>query len=250
MTALLLRRIAPAALLIAGLGAGAPLAAPRRDGSAAGAPHAVLPELTRDLGTIARGEKVPAAFVVRNEGTADLHVLEVKPMCGCTATSFDAVIPPGGQGTIRLVFDSSRQRGVQKKGVLVRFDDPARPEVTLGIAGFVRPIVDVLPDDLLRLSGEVGRSTARAVLSTDEPGLAPTVAEVRFGEGDPRLEVSLAPAPDAARVAGGRYQWVVTVATTKSTPPGRRYGSVLVKTGIARVPELTLFLVANLTPAR
>jgi len=42
-------------------------------------PKAVFPALEHDFGTVDRGTKVEHTFIVRNEGTAALEILSVKP---------------------------------------------------------------------------------------------------------------------------------------------------------------------------
>ena len=50
-----------------------------------------------------QGEVVKQTFTLRNSGKADLHVTDVKPACGCTASDYDKVIKPGLLGKISHV---------------------------------------------------------------------------------------------------------------------------------------------------
>jgi len=44
-----------------------------------GQPKAVFPAMGHDFGTVDRGDKLEHTFIVRNEGTAPLEILSVKP---------------------------------------------------------------------------------------------------------------------------------------------------------------------------
>ena len=65
-----------------------------------------------DFGKLIEGVKVSFKYKFKNVGGADLVIMQVKPSCGCTATSFSKEpVPPGGTGVIELTFDSSHQPG-------------------------------------------------------------------------------------------------------------------------------------------
>lgn len=44
-----------------------------------GQPKAVYPAMVHDFGTVERGATLEHTFIVRNEGTAPLEILSVKP---------------------------------------------------------------------------------------------------------------------------------------------------------------------------
>src|SRR5260221_2073829 len=75
--------------------------------------------LTKDAGTIAKGEKIEAVFVVKNEGTQDLVISEARPSCGCTVASFDKTIKPGQTGKISAAVDTKNFNGPITKSVTV-----------------------------------------------------------------------------------------------------------------------------------
>jgi hypothetical protein len=111
----------------------------------AAVPVATFQEFAHDFGEVSRGQKVRHAFVVRNDGKVDLEVLNVAPTCGCTVAQFDRIIPPGKEGTISALLDTTRFSGRITKGLTVKTNDPARPMAALQITGEVRAFVDVLP---------------------------------------------------------------------------------------------------------
>ena len=65
-----------------------------------------------DFGRITEGEIVTHEFTIRNEGDASLLIASVNPDCGCTVADFPKFpIEPGGQGKIKVSFDSEGKRG-------------------------------------------------------------------------------------------------------------------------------------------
>lgn len=77
--------------------------------------------IEHDFGKITEGEKVACVFSFENTGTGDLVIASATTSCGCTVPEFDdKPIPPGGKGTMEVVFDSSGREGMQTKTITVR----------------------------------------------------------------------------------------------------------------------------------
>lgn len=74
-----------------------------------------------DFGKVKAGEKVGCIFSYTNTGDADLVISSASASCGCTVPRFDKKpVPPGGTGTIEVIFDTSGREGVQTKTVVVQ----------------------------------------------------------------------------------------------------------------------------------
>lgn len=84
-----------------------------------------LPEIKfnkeqHDFGLILQGEKVSYIFKYKNIGNADLIITNASASCGCTVPKFSSEpIPPGGEGEIEAIFDSSNRTGKQIKTITV-----------------------------------------------------------------------------------------------------------------------------------
>jgi len=93
-----------------------------------------------DFGTIVEGQEARFMFTFRNEGDAPLRLLNVFPSCGCTTPSWtEEPVPPGGTGTITIVFDSSGRPGTFVKSLRVATNgEPA--SLKLFIEGFVKRV--------------------------------------------------------------------------------------------------------------
>ena len=125
----------PKALLAAWILAAAPALADSR---------IVVPEATREAGLVVKGETIRHTFLIRNEGTTDLHISEVRPSCGCTAAEFDRVVGPGKEGRVVLAVETRSFQGPISKSALVLSDDPVSPQTTLLIKADVKPFVDAV----------------------------------------------------------------------------------------------------------
>jgi hypothetical protein len=78
-------------------------------------------EYEHDFGKIAEGEKVGYTFIFENKGKGDLVIFSALTTCGCTVPKYDSKpIPPGGKGSIEVVFDTTDRNGMQTKTISVR----------------------------------------------------------------------------------------------------------------------------------
>jgi Protein of unknown function (DUF1573) len=97
-------------------------------------PRAVFKETSHDFGKVKQGDAVSHEFVFKNAGGALLVIDRVDVTCGCTAAVVsDKTIPPGGEGKIKMTFDSRGYSGrVAKYIYLVSNDsESSRRELSL-----------------------------------------------------------------------------------------------------------------------
>ena len=77
----------------------------------AGLPVLLFDTPEKDFGEVEKGQKKPYSFHFTNTGNADL-VIELATACTCTSLDWPRhPIPPGGRGSIDVVFDSSSKDG-------------------------------------------------------------------------------------------------------------------------------------------
>ena len=80
-----------------------------------------------DLGTVMQGEKVGYNFAFTNTGEGSLMILDASASCGCTVPHFNKEpVPPGGIGTVEVVFDSTGRTGKQSKTVTLKTNGKLR----------------------------------------------------------------------------------------------------------------------------
>ena len=78
-------------------------------------------EYEHHFGKVSEGEKVGYVFTFENQGTANLVIVSATTSCGCTVPKYDTKpIPPGGNGNIEVVFDTSGRNGIQTKTITIK----------------------------------------------------------------------------------------------------------------------------------
>jgi hypothetical protein len=97
----------------------------------------VFREYQHDFGKVAAGENISYVFTFENKGTSDLVIISATTSCGCTVPKYDTKpIPPGGDGNLEVVFDTSGREGFQTKTISVK-SNALIPVVLLKITAFV-----------------------------------------------------------------------------------------------------------------
>jgi len=131
-----LRTLLPLAVLAALAVSAAALDAPP---APAAAPRITAEPAAFDFGTVLAGRSVDKEFVIRNLGSAELTLSSVTPTCGCTVVDgYAKSIKPGGSTAMRVRLTASERPGRMQKAVLVKSNDPARPNLEIKIEANVQ----------------------------------------------------------------------------------------------------------------
>jgi hypothetical protein len=94
-------------------------------------------EYEHNFGKVAEGEKVAYVFTFENKGTSNLVVASAITSCGCTVPKYDTKpIPPGGNGNLEVVFNTSGRNGMQTKTITVK-SNASTPVILLKITAEV-----------------------------------------------------------------------------------------------------------------
>lgn len=210
------------------------------------APKAVIAEASKDVGTVPKGEVIKHTFLVKNAGTADLLITDVKPACGCTVSEYDRVIKPGAEGKITLSIETKAFQGSISKTALVLFNDPTTAQVTLNVQAFVKPFVETHPYGFFRIQALTGETaTSDMILTSDDPAFAPTKVEVPYKF----LRATVTELAEKERLAGkGAKQYKLALSNASDAPEGLLTGYVKLQTGVKQQPELELSLSGYIKP--
>jgi len=80
-------------------------------------------EENHNFGKITEGTVAEHVFKFKNTGENPLVIKNVKPSCGCTASEWTKEpVAPGGDGFIKIGFDSNGKIGNQNKSVTVELN--------------------------------------------------------------------------------------------------------------------------------
>jgi hypothetical protein len=136
------------------------------------APRLTIVEPVKDYGTVAKGDKLDWAFVVKNTGDTDLQIIAAKPGCGCTVADFDKVVKPGQSGKVTAHVDTTAFAGPIAKTITLETNDPSTPTAQLTIHAIVKPYVEAYPAGFVRfnlLQGETDSQGVTLYSEEDEP---------------------------------------------------------------------------------
>jgi hypothetical protein len=122
------------------------LAACAREERRPPAPPKIAFAATRhDFGRVEQGTRVRHSFHFVNQGEQDLSIDELRSACDCAATADGSrLVPPGGEGTIDVEFNTEDVFGAQRRTVTVYANDPENIFTVLTVSGEV--ILDVAAD--------------------------------------------------------------------------------------------------------
>lgn len=97
----------------------------------AGAPKLVVDKAVFEFGKVKEGEELKHVFKIKNEGTAELTIINVSPACGCTASDFTKTLAPGAEGTITLSVKTAGMNGPTERYADVISNDKSQPNFKL-----------------------------------------------------------------------------------------------------------------------
>jgi len=100
-------------------------------GAALAAPRILVEPTWRDFGTVPLGSALTHTFLLMNAGDAPLVLSEAVTDCSCTEATFEkGTLGPGESGALTVSYLVTGV-GRERKSVVVRSNDPARPRLTL-----------------------------------------------------------------------------------------------------------------------
>lgn len=207
-----------------------------------GTPRIQFEEITYDFGQVREGIKVTHVYTFKNVGTDTLVIGEIKTSCGCTAAlASEQKIPPGKEGKINVILDSSSSHGRGKvhRTITVNSNDPDQPKVQLSLTGEVLAEIEIMPPHLNFGTIKKGEERSESV-------------KVRFPL-DPTLRVtkveSLTEGIHAEQVTSksaesGETEIQITV--SRDLPVGTLSGRVQISTTSPSKPTDTIMVIANI----
>ena len=209
-------------------------------------PSAVAEEKTFDFGTMPVGGEKEHAFVIRNEGDADLELMAGEPTCKCTAFELsDTTIKPGEEGTLLVRWAGKAKDDSFQHGGPVYSNDPKRPELRFVVMGIVDTDFDVFPSQVWPIGN----------LSTTEGGTMQGVVVSRvyqeFEITDIEYEsqyISTAISPAPQQVLDefqGISGYTIEVKLSPDVPPGLMEENLTLKLDRADAP-IEIMLRANM----
>lgn len=193
-------------------------------------PDILIETMRHDFGEILERKVYRHVYIVKNVGTKDLIIQEVKPGCGCTAASFTEVIRPGEVGEVVLEVDNEKVAGKFDKSASILTNDPKSPQMSISIAATIVPFIGTRPEGRVYLRGLYGEKVAKELeVFSNETDHEFEITGVRSNIDDKityRLEKSGEP---------GRY--VLKMWKNPLLPTMNTWGNLYIETNSENAPE-------------
>jgi len=211
------------------------------------------------LGTVPNGELTHRKLMVYNDGKMDLKITKVDTTCACTMGYINpdtAVVGPGKESWIDVVFDPNRVNGFKSHKVLtITTTDPAQAQILVDVRADIEPEFSVSVEDLDFGEVKKGERTEKRVryrqvqeapanlLSAEILGVGPRAARV------PGFDVSVEKIPEDQWQTPGKSEFDLIIATNGDLPSGAFDRYVTLNTDTKRMPQYHMkVLGTNLAP--
>lgn len=212
-----------------------------------------------DWGRVPYGEQVRREFVVHNQGTAPLNLLDIKASCGCTAAlPSKRRISPGTSASLQVSFDTRRKpspNGSQHYSHTFKLytNDPTQSDgghgvVRVGFAGEVFTHFSLEPEGTVLLRKHLGSDQT---FGPHKLRLYPTA-----GTQLDLAAIAVIDKPDFVTTGplevvshNNREGVAVALAIAEHTPMGLYQGEIRLSTPLAEQPQLSIPVRAQIMPA-
>jgi len=106
-------------------------------------------ELSRDFGSVPRGQLLTHPFRIVNNTKQPIHIANVRVSCGCvSARALQTYLQPGQETAIYATMDTNRFINSKTVTIFVTFDQPRFEEVRLWVQANSREDVTFSPDNI------------------------------------------------------------------------------------------------------
>jgi len=201
------------------------------------APRLLFDNKIWDFGEIQQGRRATHAFSFRNLGTAPLVIRKVRPSCGCTVVKIPtAPIPPGGRGSLDVVFEAKTRKGFQSYRIFVFSNDAKEQDYgpfssSLTLRGEVLTLFELSPQAFGFGRVVQGNAAQSALLARCPSKPAFKILEVL--KKPTFVDLRWATEPKGVRIFLGLHS---------GAPVGRVEEVIVLKTNNKRQPELRIDL--------
>lgn len=194
-----------------------------------------------DFGDKWEGEKAEAQFTVKNTGEGPLTI-QVRSTCGCTVpTQPKSPLQPGESSTFMIGFTTQGHPGKANKAVKVISNDPTNASVNIPVTGNVKPLVAMSPANQIRFNELSPTSEETQSIKLVNQYTQPVNLKLRDGQEFGKYKIELKTVKE-----GTEYELVATTVPPLSN--GWNRASVILETGLADLPLITVGVYGNAQP--
>lgn len=202
-------------------------------------------ELSRDFGSVPRGQVLTHPFRLINNTKQTVHISGVRVSCtACTtARSLQTTLAPGQETAILVNMDTRRFSNTRSVTVYVAFDQPRFEEVRLWVQANSREDVAVQPDALAFGRIKRGSSPTTSVTVSFLGSDAYAVEEVRSTSN------YIQPSCKLIRREGGEVSYQLSATLRPDAPAGKWFTDIWLKTNSPAMPRVRIPLTVEIESA-
>ena len=190
-------------------------------------------ELSRDFGSVPRGQILTHQFRLVNNTGAPVRITNVRVSCGCTAANAaQSVLAPGQDTVIVAQMDTRRFYNTKTVTIYVTFDQPRFEEVRLWVQANSRDDVSFNPESIA--IGRVKRGT-EAEGRTNVAFLGGGFTQITDFKSESNY---VQPTVKLVRQDAGEVTYEVAAKVRPDTPAGKWYTDVWLQTNNPAIPRL------------
>lgn len=191
-------------------------------------------ELSRDFGSVPRGQILTHPFRVYNNSGQPVHISNVRVSCGlCTsARALQSYLAPGQETAVIVQLDTRRFHNTKNVTVFVQFDQPRFEEVRLWVQANSRDDVSFSPDNIAFGRVKRGSAPESSVNVTFVGGAQTQITEVKSESN------YVQPSLKEVRRDANEVSYELIAKIRPDTPAGKWYTDVWLMTNNAGVPRL------------
>jgi hypothetical protein len=196
-------------------------------------PDIEFEEPVYNFGTVQKGEKVTHVFKFKNQGQGLLKIKKVKSTCGCTVPKdYTKEIPAGGEGQIKVTFNSKNFFGAVTKTIRVSSNDPDEAVVNISLKGTIVADVVVSPPGLLGFGLiRKGQAATRNITVTQSGSQELKILKVETDQ--PFIKTKIIPKP-----VNNRRNYTVEVTVSPDAPEGIFQGKIKIYTNLEKYEKI------------
>jgi len=150
----------------------------------------------------------------------------------------EKVIPPNGEGEVKVTYSSGKLKGEQSKSITVHSDDPEHPRISLTVKGSVKEAVVCRPERLIFGKVVLGESLTRQLTVTPGEGEKAEVKSVEINSEYLTADFSESKEKDG---------YIVTVTLSPDAPRGPIYAELRINTDNEHAKQVTVSVMATVT---
>ncbi len=198
------------------------------------APQIVFDKTEHDFGEVEQNTELTHVFKFKNQGKSDLEIQDLTTGPGAQAElEGESVIPPGGEGGVKVTFDTETLRGRRSKSVRIVTNDPRENRMRLRVTASIMSDLEIRPRRIY-----FGRVDVDSKIEKDLKLIAREPEKVKIESLETSSEYITAELVEEE--VDGEKRRSIRITLLEEAPIGRINEKLTVKTNIENMEEIII----------